>query len=46
MNFQAIAAVVIEKFKAAYFSKRKRFISFFLFVCLFVGKSGWRNELQ
>ena len=34
VNFQAIAAVVIEKFKVVYFCKRKRFILFFLFACL------------
>ena len=33
VNFQAVAAVVIEKFKVVYFWKRKRFILFFLFVC-------------
>ena len=31
VNFQAIAAVVLEKLKVVYFCKRKRFILFFLF---------------
>ena len=34
VNFQAIDAVVNEKLKVVYFCKRKRFILFFLFVCL------------
>ena len=34
MNFKAITAFVIEKFKVVYFCKTKRFILFLLFVCL------------
>ena len=33
-NFQAIVAVVIEKFKVVYFCETKMFILFVLFVCL------------
>ena len=32
VNFQAIAAVVIENFKVVYFCETKRFILFYLFV--------------